>query len=422
MSSRGMAFRTLPFGFDSAPAVRSPQTSVARPWVRRAVLLSVWVTAGLNALLPDLMASTGRRGTEFIAIALAPLFLAAASMGWRAWSAPVLRPTALIAGMLAASLAVGEHASDGAVKVFVTLSGLAWGALLLGDRENVRRVARWGAAACVTLGGLSLAGVRGVPQPSHLLALAVLYARLLLAEDDPRARARPLDVLTDVALLALIFLSTFRAATLAAVGALALAARAQATARWVLLAGALAAVPAFLAAPTPEPSYSAAVARDDWAARYGGMSEDRLSGRADIWTNVWNDLSDGPAWLLTGRGAGDVDLYVARVSPELPSRRVGDERALHTHNTFLELLIATGVLSLIPMAWLLAMAAARARWRGAQVGVTLGTLIVSASNVPLMDWTGGTLLMAVWLWSLARPEERAEGIDRGPSFAHRPAP
>lgn len=408
MSSLDLVFRAMPHAATPTPRLAPrAHTGAARVvWTRRAVIWSVLVTAGLNALLPDLMAMTGRRGTEFLLVAVVPLFAAAVACGWRAWSMPVLRPVALIAVMLAASLALGEHLNEGVVKVFVTVSGLAWSALLLGDRANLATAARWGAIACVLLGGLSVAGVAQVPRPTHLLALAVLFARLLLAEDDPRPRARTLDVFVDVALLGLIFLSTFRAATLAALLGVVSAARASATARWVLLVAALGAGPLFLAAPAAEPTYSASVARDDWGARYGNIGEDRLSGRADIWENVWNDIADGPAWLLTGRGAGEVDFYVARVNPELPSRMIGDERGLHTHNTFLELLIATGVFSLIPMAWLLLLAARRARWQGVQLGVTAGTLVVSLSNVPLMDWTGGTLLMAVWVWALARPEER----------------
>lgn len=390
----------------ASPDAASVDVDVARPWwVRAAVIWSVLVTAVLNTFLPDLMAATGRRGTEFLLVAVIPLYAAAFAMGRRAWFGPLQRPVLLIVALLTASLAAGEHTTDGIVKVFVTVSTLAWTALLLGDRENLRVAARWGTAACLLVGGISLAGVSSLPRPSHLLALAALFARLLLAETDTRPRARTADVLIDLGLLGVVFLSTFRAATLAAALALAFAAREQKTARWTLVIAAFCALPLFMLTPAQEPSYSAAVARDDWRSRYGGIGDDRLSGRADIWANVWDDIADGPAWLLTGRGAGDVDIYVARVNPGFAARLIGDERGLHTHNTFLELLIATGVSSLVPMAWLLGLAASRARRRGAQVGVTAGVLVVSLSNVPLMDWTGGTLMMAVWAWAIARPEE-----------------
>jgi hypothetical protein len=275
----------------AAPVGEAVDAAATTPrWVGAAVLWALLVTASLNAVLPDLMATTGRRGTEFVVLALVPLFAAAARAGAAGWTRPLLRPSALVTAMLALSLLVGEHTNDGAVKVFITLSGVAWGVVLLDDRPSLDRVARHGALLCLVLGAVNLAGVEQVPRPSHLLALAVLYARLL-RDEDRDAPPTPAGVLIDLGLLGMIFLSTFRAAAVAAVMALAAAARRSRSARLVLVFAALGALPLFLSDEPLEPTYSAAVARDDWRGRYSGIAEDRLSGRTDIWANVWADIT-----------------------------------------------------------------------------------------------------------------------------------
>ncbi|MEZ4394762.1 MAG: O-antigen ligase family protein [Polyangiales bacterium] len=421
MGTAAATFRSLHL---VEPEARPPRVTVAPPprrWRGAALLASLVVAAALNPLLPAMMASTGRAGTEFIALALAPLFALAASGGVGAWSRPVMRPMVAVAGILALSLAVGEHLKDGAVKLFVTLSGLAWAAALVGERGRLARVAAWGAPLTLALWAASAVTRDALPRPSHMLALAVLYARLILDEEDRPRHLRPGEILVDVGLVGVIFLSTFRAATLAAGAALVAAAARSRRARWVLLLCGLCAAPALLVSTDREPTYSAAVARDDWQGRYGSLGEDRLSGRADIWENVWRDVQRSPAWLLTGHGAGDVDLYVARVNPTYHAHLRGDERAVHTHNTALELFLSAGIWGLIPAAWLVLMAASRARALGAQVGCSAGVLVVSMSNVPTLDWTGGTLLMAVWLYALAATEG-ARSIDPGARFAHGPAP
>lgn len=417
--SPGLAFRSLPVReispVESAPVARAP----AR-WPAIALFVSLVAAAALNPLLPALMSASGRPGTEFIALALVPLFGLAARSG--AWGRAVLRPMLLMTVILAASLMVGSHTKDGAVKVFVTLSGVMWAAVALGDGRPLERIARWGAGVCVIFGAASIALGDELPRPSHLLALAVLAARMILEEARSPRPPRPTEVLVDVALVGLIFLSTFRAATLAAGIVLAAAAFRLARARWALLVCALCALPVLVAPSIREPTYSSAVARDDWQGRYGSLGEDRLSGRADIWENVWRDVRDGPSWLLTGHGAGDVDLYVARVNPMYHAHLRDDERAVHTHNTALEMFLSAGVLGLLPVVWIVALAVSRARRVGVQLGCSLGVLVVSMSNVPTMDWTGGTLLIAVWLYALDAAEERARSIDPGAGFAHGPAP
>lgn len=400
-----------------------PPVTVGPPrWARGAVALSVLAAGLLNPVLPELMAATGRRGTEFIAVALVPLFAVSLRRGAGSWLRDELRPLLLITAMLALSLLVGDFLTDGAVKVFVTLSGVAWAVVVLDEPHALGLIARWGTWLC--LGGLavSLASRGALAPPSHLLALAVLYARLL-RDEPPPPTPRAADVLGDVGLVAMVFLSTFRAATLAAGVALLAASWTSRRARWVLGLCAALAIPALAlgGAAAQEPSYANVVARDDWQARYTGLGDDRLSGRADIWENVWRDVADGPAWLLTGRGTGDVDFYVARVNPTYNAQRRGDERAVHTHNTVLELVLGAGVGTLIPLLWLVGLAARRSRRTAALAGCSAGVLVVSLSNVPMMDWTGGTILGAVWLWGLARGS-RAQGIDPAGGIQHGPAP
>lgn len=396
-------------------------------WVQVAVALSAIAAGLLNPVLPEIMAVTGRRGTEFVAVAVVPLFAVSLRRGVGAWLRAELRPLLLITAMLALSLLVGDFLTDGAVKVFVTLSGVAWAVVVLDEPHAIGLIARWGTWLC--LGGLaaSLASRGAIAPPSHLLALAVLYAHLLREEDLPPTTLRAADVLSDVGLVAMIFLSTFRAATLAALAALLGAAWTSRRARWVLGLCAALALPALAlgGGASQEPSYANVVARDDWQARYTGVGDDRLSGRADIWENVWRDVADGPAWLLTGRGTGDVDFYVARVNPTYNAQRRGDERAVHTHNTVLELVLGAGVATLIPLGWLVALAVLRARRRWVLAGCSVGLAVVSLSNVPMMDWTGGTMLGAVWLWGLARGARGravAQGIDPARGIQHGPAP
>ncbi len=402
-----------------------PTVTVGPPrWARVAVALSVLAAGLLNPVLAELMALTGRRGTEFIAVALVPLFAVSLRRGARAWLRDELRPLLLITAMLALSLLVGDFLTDGAVKVFVTLSGVAWAVVVLDEPHAAGAHRALGHVALPARpGGLSLASRGALAPPSHLLALAVLYARLLREEERPRADPRATDVLADIGLVAMVFLSTFRAATLAAAVALLAASRTSRRARWVLGLCAALAVPALAlgGGASQEPSYANVVARDDWQARYTGFGDDRLSGRADIWENVWHDIADGPAWLLTGRGTGDVDFYVARVNPTYNAQRRGDERAVHTHNTVLELVLGAGVGTLIPLLWLVGFAAHRSRRRAVLAGCTAGVVVVSLSNVPMMDWTGGTILGAVWLWGLARASG-AQGIDPARGIQHGPAP
>lgn len=377
-------------------------------WARLSVAVSVLVTGLLNFALPDLMALTGRRGTEFIALALTPLFAVSLRRGVWSWLRPELLPLVITTAMLALSLFIGDFFTEGAVKVLVTLSGVAWAVVVLDEQQTLALVARWGTWLCATGLVVSLS-FSDAPRPSHLLALAVLYARLLRERDAPERALRPADVGGDLVLLAAVFLSTFRAATIAAALALLAAAWSSRRARWVLGLGTLLAalVAGLNMSSSREPSYANVVARDDWQARYAGVGDDRLSGRADIWENVWRDIADGPAWLLTGRGAGEVDMYVARVNPNYHAARRGGERAVHTHNTALELLLGAGVATLIPMLWIVALAVRRSRRDVLLVGCGAGLFVVSMSNVPMMDWTGGTLLNAVWLYGIARAGIRA---------------
>lgn len=416
--------RDLVFADVHGPVAPPAMTAGPPRWARAAVAFSVLTAGLLNIALPDLMALTGRRGTEFIAVALAPLFAVSLRRGVGAWLRADLRPLLVITAMLALSLLVGDFLTEGTVKVFVTLSGVAWAVVVLDEPQAVGLIARWGTWLCLIGLGLSLASRNALAPPSHLLALAVLYARLLRDEADPAPTPRATAVLGDIALVAMVFLSTFRAATVAAALALLAASRTSRRARWVLGVCAALAIPALAlgGGASHEPSYANVVARDDWQARYTGFGDDRLSGRADIWENVWHDVADGPAWLLTGRGTGDVDFYVARVNPTYNAQRRGDERAVHTHNTVLELVLGAGVGTLLPLLWLVGLAAARSRRSWGLVGCSAGVLVVSLSNVPMMDWTGGTILGAVWLWGLARPAKDARGIDPARGIQHGPAP
>ena len=168
-----------------APAAAVPAVEGPPRWVRAAVAWSVLTAGFLNLALPELMAMSGRRGTEFIAVALVPLFAVSLRRGVGAWLRDELGPLLLITAMLALSLLVGDFLTDGAVKVFVTLSGVAWAVVVLDEPHALGLIARWGTWLC--LGGLavSLASRGALAPPSHLLALAMLYARLLRDEPPP---------------------------------------------------------------------------------------------------------------------------------------------------------------------------------------------------------------------------------------------
>ena len=134
--------------------------------------------------LPDLMALSGRRGTEFIAVALIPLFAVSLRRGVGAWLRDDLRPLLGITAMLALSLLVGEFLTDGVVKVFVTLSGVAWAVVVLDEPHALGLIARWGTWLCLVGLALSLAS-RGALSP-RACRNRRLWTRLRAAA--PRAR------------------------------------------------------------------------------------------------------------------------------------------------------------------------------------------------------------------------------------------
>ena len=230
------------------------------------------------------------------------------------------------------------------------------------------------------------------PRPSFMLAFLTLglYVHLRLAGALSPRFIRWGAVLLPV-ILAVIIRSTFRAVSFAAFGVL----------LWGfarMWEGRLALVLAFVMggvyvayAPEPEPSYSRDVARDDYVNRFRTVDEDRFSGRSDIWEGVWADIKTTPPWLLTGLGYGDIDVHVARLNPQIHAVNRRGTRALHTHNQFLDVLLATGIPGVVLLVIVVVLCLRRSSLRDPTMVYGAGLALVGTANVLLTDASGSKI-------------------------------
>lgn len=376
-------------------------------WVRIATSYGVLLAAALNANLPGLMTATGAPGAVIQGLAYLPLFSAAVAAGRSPFERGPLRALAMLVALMGLSVAWTNHPLDGAVRLSAIATTLAWAALfarwpsLLGDALHAGLV-------CCVIGELaSLAGVSFIPAPNSSFALFILFvAAVRWGRPEPGTHVvlRAARSLAMLGLLALTFLSSFRAPTIAAgLVLLALAPRTR-EARLTLVAAAVLGALFFAQHERDRaPSYSRRVEREDLVARYESISEDRLSGRTDIWEGVFDAMREGPAWLAVGCGVGDVDYIVAAANPMILSYNIRGDRVLSTHNLALEVLVANGVPGLLLLLWLVGELAVRLGRRALDLGMFAGAIVLSASNVTLLDVGGGTACVALLCVRLSGP-------------------
>jgi hypothetical protein len=362
-------------------------------WLRVVTGYGVLLTVVLQANLPGLMRATGAPGAALAACAFLPLYVAAARVGFAPFRSGVPRAFALLVASLTPSLLWSEHALDGAIKLSAVGTTLAWISLFTAHPGLVHVALRVGLGCCVGATAARALGLGFVPAPSSLFILFVLLAAALRWRGQisgGRLVTRAARVAAMVFLVALVFASSFRAPTLGALLVLgAFAWRSREAAVALAIAAVAAAVFFSIEGPRRAPSYSPVVERSDLVGRYQSISDDRLSGRADIWQGIADEVRTSPAWLYTGAGLGDVDFIVAAANPHVMSFNIRGERVLSPHNLALEVLVAAGLPGTIALLWLLASLAARLGHHPLDAGMLLCLVVVSGSNVPIFDSSGG---------------------------------
>ena len=379
--------------------------------IRALAIYGMLVTGGLQSNLPWLMDATGLPGAVIVGVAFLPVYALAVHAGFASFRSGPLRALLALVALVAMSTAWSEHATDGFVKTAAMATALGWGAILTRWPELLRTVLSTGIAYALVGEAASAAGVQQIPPPnSSFLVVVVLAAAMQwrMVRGTDRLLLRALRTLTLVALLALVFLSSFRAPTIGAVlVVVGLAVRSR-EARFALVIAALAGGVYFtVMEPAQAPSYARTVERDDLVGRYEAISSDGLSGRADIWDGVLAHVREHPSSLIVGGGLGDVDFVVANANPRLGAINRRGERVLHSHNLALEILIAAGVPGFAMLLWLVASLLARLGTDAVDWGVLGCAVVLSGSNVPLIDPAGGTLLVAMLcVQSGRRPEAR----------------
>lgn len=402
----------------SPPDVKRPVSAAvaATPPVGLRVLAvyGVLLTAGLQGNLPPLMRATGAPGSVLMVLAYLPLYVAAARAGAAPFRAGPLRGLALLVAALAPSLLWSDHPLDGAIKFAAIGTAVAWAALLSSWPGLVADVVRAGLVCCAASAVGTATGLSFLPAGNSSFSLAVLFAagiRWRATAPTDRLAARAGRSFALVALVGLVFLSTFRAPTFGALLVLGFLALRSREARVALAVAAVAGAVFFsVEGPKRAPSYTATVERSDLVGRYESISDDRLSGRGDIWEGILADAATSPRWLFIGGGPGDVDFIVAAANPGVMSFNQRGDRVLSPHNLFLEVLIGAGIPGALALLWWLGSLAARLGSHPLDAGLLACMVVMSGSNVPLLDIGGGALCVALLCSHLGRREPFWRGV------------
>ena len=385
----------------SSVAAEAPSVSL-----RVLTVYTVLLTAVLQVNLPELMRSTGAPGSALMAVAYLPLYVIAVRAGLAPFRAGPSRALVTLIAALTPSLLWSEHPLDGAIKFTAMGTAVAWAALLTTWPALLGDILGTGLAYCVVGTAAAAAGVSFLPQPSSSFALFVLFAAVIRWREvstSDRIMVRGARSFALVALVGLVFVSTFRAPTIGALLVVACFAVTSREARVALLVATLAGGVFFsVENPKRAPSYTATVERSDLVGRYESISDDRFSGRGDIWEGILDDARTGPTWLFVGGGLGDVDFLVADANPHIMSFNIRGERVLSPHNLALEVLVAAGIPGTLALLWLLLVLAARLGDHSLDAGLLACMIVMSGSNVPLIDTGGGVLCVALICTHLGR--------------------
>lgn len=387
----------------------SSQPGAPSFWMRLLAVYGVLLSAVLQSNLPDLMQATRAPGSALMAVAFVPLYLAAARNGFGPFRQGAVRALGVLVAVLVPSLIWSEHPLDCAIKFAAVVTVLAWASLLATWPALLGDALYTGIAYCVV--GSVAAAVTDLPvlkAPSSSFALFVLFAaairwRSVGGGDRVVVRIGRAAVLAG--LVGLVFASTFRAPTIGAVLVLAFLAVRSTEARAALVVISIAGGLFFsVESPRRAPSYTRDVARDDLVGRYETISEDRLSGRSDIWEGIRDRTMEAPEWIFVGGGLGDVDFIVADANPQIMSLNGRGERVLSPHNQAIEMFVAAGIPGLLVLLWFVGVLAVRLGDHPVDTGMMLCTVVMSASNVPLIDTSGGGLCVALICVHFARLE------------------
>lgn len=380
-------------------------------WYRGLAVYGVLSTGLLQRSTADLMALTGLPGNVIIGLAMLPLVVGALRGSLAALRSRTVLPTLALLGSLALSIAWSDERLDALLKVYAASTSLVWLLLFLAYPALVRTVGEWSLRYVLLSAALAVShGFNFFDWQANSFAMVAAFAPLVL-DDEGRGDALQWRRVGGIAAcLAMLVLSTFRTATIGAVIGLALLAPRRASVRAALLASLLACA-ALLAVSggRSDPSYAAAPDRTDLVGRYASLQEDHGSHRTDIWGGVLGDASTGPAWLLYGHGAGDVDYYVAEVGPRFLAIEFRGRPALHSHNMYVEFFCAMGVPGAMITLWWALSLALRARWTRASGGLVAATMFLGVGNVPFYDVTGGsTMLLGLLFYAVERDVGRRE--------------
>ncbi len=376
------------------------------------VMYAVLLSTVQGTFIQDMMAATGLPGTLIDGVFWAPVLVFAARYGRVVVQGAALPWTVLIAYVSLSTL-WSDQTLDALAKTLSMTTVVAWVALLSARPACLPTMVKTTLAVCVVSFAANLAGVTVMHPGDYFATMVALFGHLALRERSPtdtRISAAAFRMGLYGLLMAMVVLSTFRAAMIAtAVGFLWCSRRSQPA----LIAAVLLAVAAgayLAAAPPREQHYDGQIERSDLRGRLETMDEDRLSGREDIWENVLADVRTTPPWLLYGEGVGDVDMYVGWLNRDFAGVGRDGVRVEHTHNLLLEVLIATGIPGLVLLAWAFMDSLRRLR-SDARAGVAMAAFIVCNAGVPIYDRAGGgTMFMGLLLVLLAAP---ATGVTTG---------
>ncbi|MBL8602649.1 MAG: O-antigen ligase family protein [Myxococcales bacterium] len=371
--------------------------AIAPRWLRICVGLAAGLSIVGTQYLGPLMEATGLLGGWLTLLMFSPLYAAAlGSLRRELWRGSG-RWLLLLVGLLMARALTGAHLVDGINKGFSLATLVAWAAVLEARPSLMGLVAKVGATVTVAAFLGHLAAPATIEMPKGWLALfAVMYFWHPSAPRLPGG-GRLVRVGLAFFVLGIFVASTFRTPVFAMLAGLVLVALREREARFVLVLGGLVAFFAMALAPqTREVSYGREVNREDLMARYNEVGNDRMSGRVDFWENALTLMHERPATWVVGVGPSEVDYFMAEANPTVYSEARG-ERAVHTHNTLLELVLGLGLVGpLVFVGWVLSLVG-RFRWASAEMGLLVAILASSMADVVLVDLTGGTFCYAALL-------------------------
>lgn len=292
---------------------------------------------------------------------------------------------------------LGDHFLSGLSRSFALSIVFFWWVLLRRYPDLLDVLTEVGMVSMIVMFGLYLLlpGQVGL-SPNPILILCVFY-RWIRPSKRPWARSAMVGVGRTLFAILLLVLSTFRSPVLAVVAGCAVVALRLREARWTLILGGLFAAVVLMAAPRQQSvSYGREIDRNNIVERYEGAGDDRLSGRGDYWENAIELMIERPEVWLWGVGPSETDYFMAEANPQVLYYTRG-ERAVHTHNLLLELIIGMGFLGPLLLFLWIVQVLARVPWTSPTMGLFVAVLVMNTGNVLIFDTSGGALVFAAFM-------------------------